>query len=182
MPLSAGDKLGPYEILASIGAGGMGEVYRARDARLNRDVAIKVSGEQFSERFESEAKAIAALNHPNICQIYDVGPDFLVMEYIDGRPIVDCEQPQALPPDEALQLARQIAAALEAAHGKGIIHRDLKPANILATEGETQTMGVVTQVGTIMGAPAYMSPEQVEGKPADALSDIFSFGAVLYEM
>ena len=135
MPLSAGDKLGPYEILASIGAGGMGQVYRARDARLNRDVAIKVSGEQFSERFESEAKAIAALNHPNICQIYDVGPDFLVMEYIDGRPIVDCEQPQALPPDEALQLARQIAAALEAAHGKGIIHRDLKPANILATSG-----------------------------------------------
>ena len=181
----------------------MGQVYRARDARLNRDVAIKVSGEQFSERFESEAKAIAALNHPNICQIYDVGPDFLVMEYIDGRPIVDCEQPQALPPDEALQLARQIAAALEAAHGKGIIHRDLKPANILATsggvvklldfglakqsagtltEGETQTMGVVTQVGTIMGTPAYMSPEQVEGKPADARSDIFSFGAVLYEM
>ena len=201
MPLSAGDKLGPYEILASIGAGGMGQVYRARDARLNRDVAIKVSGEQFSERFEREAKAIAALNHPNICQIYDVGPNYLVMEYIDGRPIVDCEQPQALPPAEALRLARQIAAALEAAHAKGIIHRDLKPANILATSGgavklldfglakqsvgsltddETQTM--VTQVGTIMGTPAYMSPEQAEGKPADARSDIFSFGAVLYEM
>ena len=180
----------------------MGEVYRARDARLNRDVAIKVSGEQFSERFESEAKAIAALNHPNICQIYDVGPDFLVMEYIDGRPIVDCEQPQALPPNEALQLARQIAAALETAHGKGIIHRDLKPANILVTSGgvvklldfglakqnhdsltdnETQSIGI-TQVGTIMGTPAYMSPEQAEGKPADARSDIFSFGAVLYEM
>src|ERR1700686_2064983 len=202
MPLSAGDKLGPYEILASIGAGGMGQVYRARDARLNRDVAIKVSGEQFSERFESEAKAIAALNHPNICQIYDVGPAFLVMEYIDGRPIVDCEQPQALPPDEALQFARQIAAALEAAHGKGIIHRDLKPANILATSGglvklldfglakqndgsltdnETQSIGL-TQVGTIMGTPAYMSPEQAEGKQADARSDIFSFGAVFYEM
>src|SRR6202035_4218868 len=135
MPLSAGDKLGPYEILASVGAGGMGHVYRARDARLDRDVAIKVSAVQFSERFESEAKAIAALNHPNICQIYDVGPNFLVMEYIDGRPIVDSEQPQALQPDEALQLARQIAAALEAAHCKGIIHRDLKPANILATPG-----------------------------------------------
>src|SRR6266851_2690607 len=106
MPLSAGDKLGPYEILASIGAGGMGEVYRARDARLNRDIAIKVSGEQFSECFGSEAKAIAALNHPNICQIYDVGPSYLVMEYVDGLPIVDCEQPQALPPDEALRLAR----------------------------------------------------------------------------
>jgi serine/threonine protein kinase len=106
----------------------MGQVYRARDARLNRDVAIKVSGEQFSERFESEAKAIAALNHPNICQIYDVGPDFLVMEYIDGRPIVDCEQPQALPPDEALQLARQIAAALETAHGKGVGYSEIIPA------------------------------------------------------
>src|SRR5258708_17914602 len=105
MPLSAGDKLGPYEILASIGAGGMGQVYRARDARLNRDVAIKVSGEQFSERFESEAKAIAALNHPNICQIYDVGPYFLVMEYIAGQPIVDSLQPHSLPPDAPLHLA-----------------------------------------------------------------------------
>ena len=180
----------------------MGQVYRARDTRLNRDVAIKVCGEQFSERFESEAKAIAALNHPNICQIYDVGPDFLVMEHIDGRPIVDGEQPQALAPAEALRLARQIAAALEAAHGKGIIHRDLKPANILVTSGgvvklldfglakqnhgslthnETQSIGI-TQVGTIMGTPAYMSPEQAEGKLADARSDIFSFGAVLYEM
>ncbi len=202
MPLSAGDKLGPYEILASIGAGGMGQVYRAQDSRLNRNVAIKVSGVQFSERFESEAKAIAALNHPNICQIYDVGPDYLVMEYIDGRPVVDCEQPQALPPAEALRLARQIAAALEAAHAKGVIHRDLKPANILATssgvvklldfglakqshssltDNETQSIGI-TQVGTIMGTPAYMSPEQAEGKLADARSDIFSFGAVLYEM
>ena len=105
MPLSAGDKLGPYEILASIGAGGMGEVYRARDARLNRDVAIKVSAAQFSERFEREAKAIAALNHPNICQIYDVGPDYLVMEYIDGAPIVSVERPQAIPPAEAVRLA-----------------------------------------------------------------------------
>src|SRR6266704_5328343 len=104
MPLSAGDKLGPYQILAPIGAGGMGEVYRAKDPRLNRDVAIKVSALQFSERFEREAKAIAALNHPNICQIYDVGPNYLVMEFIDGRPIVDCEQPQALSPNEALQL------------------------------------------------------------------------------
>jgi serine/threonine protein kinase len=202
MPLSAGDKLGPYEILASIGAGGMGEVYRARDARLNRDVAIKVSDAQFSERFEREAKAIAALNHPNICQIYDIGPNYLVMECVDGVPIVSLEQPQALPPAEALRLATQIAAALEAAHAKGIIHRDLKPANILATAGgvvklldfglakqssdsvaedETKTIGV-TQAGTIMGTPAYMSPEQAEGKPADARSDIFSFGAVLHEM
>src|SRR5271155_3029005 len=101
MPLSVGDKLGPYEILASIGAGGMGEVYRARDTRLNRDVAIKVSDAQFSERFDREAKAIAALNHPNICQISDSGPTYLVMEFIDGRPIVPPGQPQALPPDEA---------------------------------------------------------------------------------
>src|ERR1700734_3098796 len=110
MALSMGDKLGPYEILASIGAGGMGEVYRARDTRLNRDVAIKVSDAQFSERFEREAKAIAALNHPNICQIYDIGPNYLVMEFIDGSPIVSPEQPQALAPDEARQLAMQIAA------------------------------------------------------------------------
>src|SRR5216683_4744734 len=125
MPLSAGDKLGPYEILAPIGAGGMGEVYRARDSRLNRDVAIKVSAAQFSERFEREAKAIAALNHPNICQIYDVGPNYLVMEYIEG------ESPKGpMPLDEALRIAVQIAAALEAAHEKNITHRDLKPGNI----------------------------------------------------
>lgn len=202
MPLSIGDKLGPYEILAPIGSGGMGQVYRARDARLNRNVAIKVSGEQFSQRFESEVKAIAALNHPNICQIYDVGPNFLVMEFIDGKPIVDSGRAQALPPGEALQIARQIAAALETAHAKGIIHRDLKPANILATAGgvvklldfglakrdydklpedETQSIDM-TQVGTIMGTPAYMSPEQAEGKVVDARSDIFSFGLVFYEM
>jgi serine/threonine protein kinase/tetratricopeptide (TPR) repeat protein len=200
MPLSAGDKLGPYHILALIGAGGMGEVYRARDTRLNRDVAIKVSDAQFSARFESEAKAIAALNHPNICQIYDIGPNYLVMELVDGAPIVSLDNPQALPSDEALRLATQIAAALEAAHAKGIIHRDLKPANILATTGgvvklldfglakqdsivedEAKTIGI-TQAGTVMGTPAYMSPEQAEGRPADARSDIFSFGAVLHEM
>ncbi|MGB0035456.1 MAG: protein kinase [Candidatus Acidiferrales bacterium] len=203
MQLSVGDKLGPYEILAPIGAGGMGEVYRARDHRLNRDVAIKVSGAQFGERFEREAKVIAALNHPNICQIYDIGPNYLVMEFVDGSPIVSREKPRALPPAEALRLATQITAALEAAHAKGIIHRDLKPANILATPGgviklldfglakhsgasevprdETQP-ACVTQVGAIMGTPAYMSPEQAEGKPADARSDIFSFGTVLYEM
>jgi len=125
MPLSIGDKLGPYEILVPIGKGGMGEVYRAHDSRLNRDVAIKVSTVQFSERFEREAKAIAALNHPNICQIYDVGPNYLVMEYIDG------ESPKGpMPLDDALRIARQIADALEAAHDKGITHRDLKPGNI----------------------------------------------------
>src|SRR6202162_2980586 len=125
MSLVAGSKLGPYEILAPIGKGGMGEVYRAHDSRLNRDVAIKVSAAQFSERFEREAKDIAALNHPNICQIYDVGPNYLVMEFIEG------ESPKGpMPLEEALRIARQIADALEAAHEKGIVHRDLKPGNI----------------------------------------------------
>src|ERR1035437_7833242 len=125
MPLSAGDILGPYEILGPLGAGGMGEVYRARDPRLNRDVAIKVSHEQFSDRFEREARAVAALNHPNICTLYDVGPDFLVMEMIDGE---SAKGP--LPLEEVWLMARQGAEALEAAQEKAIAHRALKPANI----------------------------------------------------
>src|ERR1700682_313387 len=129
MPLSPGEKLGPYEILAPIGAGGMGEVYRARDPRLKRDVAIKVSAVQFSERFEREAQAIAALNHPNICTLHDVGPNYLVMEYVEGAPL---KGPLAV--DQALKYAVQICDALDAAHKKGITHRDLKPANILATK------------------------------------------------
>ena len=128
MPLDAGEKLGPYEILTPIGAGGMGEVYKARDTRLGRDVAIKVSAAQFSERFEREARSIAALNHPNICHLYDVGPNFLVMELIDGQPLKG-----PLPVDQALDYARQIADGLRAAHDRGITHRDLKPANILLT-------------------------------------------------
>src|SRR5690242_13741888 len=128
MPLSAGDKLGVYEIVAPIGAGGMGEVYRARDPRVGRDVAIKISGERFTERFDREARAVAALNHPHICTLYDVGPNYLVMEYIDGAPL---RGPLSL--EKALPLALQIVSALEEAHRKGITHRDLKPSNILAT-------------------------------------------------
>src|SRR5438105_12074706 len=125
MAFSAGDRLGPYEIVSRIGAGGMGEVWKARDTRLGRDVAIKFSAQQFTDRFEREARAIAALNHPNVCTLFDVGPNYLVMEYIEG------ESPKGpLPVDEALRIAGQIADALEAAHEKGIVHRDLKPANI----------------------------------------------------
>jgi serine/threonine protein kinase len=190
-----GDQIGPYHVDAKIGAGGMGDVYRATDARLNRTVAIKVSAAQFSARFEREAKSIAALNHPNICQIYDIGPNYLVMEYVDGPPVFSSGQ-QPIPQDKALRLATQIVSAMEAAHAKGIVHRDLKPANILLTaagivklldfglakqstessSGLTVTLQAI-QSGMILGTPAYMSPEQAEGKAADARSDIFSFGA-----
>ncbi len=198
MPLSAGTKLGPYEILALIGAGGMGEVYKARDTRLNRIVAIKVSKEQFSERFEREAKAIATLNHPNICQIYDIGPNYLVMEYVEGT------SPKGpLPPEKAVECATQILDALDAAHHKGITHRDLKPANVLVTgqgiklldfglakqnirPGEDDSTVAVTRAltspGQVMGTLQYMSPEQLHGKEVDARSDLFSFGCVLYEL
>ena len=197
MPLQPGDKLGPYEILAPIGAGGMGEVWKARDTRLDRIVAIKTSSEKFSDRFGREARAIAALNHPNICQIYDVGPDYIVMEYVEGPEIKG-----PLPLDLALKVAIQLAGALEAAHRKSITHRDLKPANILTTksgvkvldfglakfevlkpkpDGATQTMAL-TEEGSIVGTLQYMAPEQLQGKPTDARSDIFSFGCVLYEI
>jgi len=199
MPLSAGTRLGPYEILAPIGAGGMGDVWKARDTRLDRIVAIKCLKAEHSERFKREARAIAALNHPHICQIYDVGSDYLVMEHIDGAPIKS-----PLPPQEAIRLAIQIASALEEAHCKGIIHRDLKPGNILITpKGETKlldfglakleeprprddTLSTVTveltEAGVVVGTVAYMSPEQAQGLAVDTRSDIFSFGLVLYEM
>src|SRR5690349_23947890 len=125
MPLAAGEKLGPYEIVALIGAGGMGEVYRARDLRLNRDVAVKISTSPFSERFEREARSVAALNHPNICTLHDVGPNYLVMEFVEGEMLSG-----PLPLETAIGYARQMAEAIEAAHDKGIVHRDLKPANI----------------------------------------------------
>ena len=201
MPLSAGERLGPYEILAPIGAGGMGEVYRARDPRLNRDVAIKVSNAEFSERFVHEARSIAALNHPHICTLYDVviskdAPNYLVMEYIEGTPLKG-----PLPLDQTLKYAAQICDALDAAHKKNITHRDLKPANILVTKAgvklldfglakmgpavkadEATVTMALTGKGQVLGTLLYMPPEQVNGQEADARSDIFSFGLVLYEM
>jgi serine/threonine protein kinase len=190
MPLSAGSKLGPYEILTPIGAGGMGEVYKARDTRLDRTVAIKVGAAKFSERFEREARAVAALNHPNICTLHDVGTDYLVMEYVDGAMVSG-----PMPVGRALKLAIQIAGALEEAHAKGILHRDLKPSNILVTAKGTAKLldfglaklaadsdATQTMAGGLMGTPMYMAPEQAEGKATDRRSDVFSFGAVLYEM
>jgi serine/threonine-protein kinase len=195
------ENLGPYRVLEKIGTGGMGEVYRARDTRLDRDVAIKRSATEFSERFTREARSIAALNHSNICHLYDVGPDYLVLEYVEGAHPAG---PMAF--DEALPIIRQLIDGLEAAHEKGIIHRDLKTANIkITTEGvvkildfglakaaeqesaidpansPTFTMGV-TQAGVILGTAAYMAPEQAKGKPADRRSDIWSFGVVVYEL
>jgi eukaryotic-like serine/threonine-protein kinase len=136
MSLSPGTRLGPYEILAPIGAGGMGEVYKASDTRVDRAVAIKLCSAWFSERFEREARAIAALNHPHTCALYDVGPDYLVMELLEGPTLAARIVAGPIPLDEALTIARQIVQALEAAHEKGIIHRDLKPANIQFTEPE----------------------------------------------
>ncbi len=200
MPLTIGNLLGPYEIIEPIGAGGMGEVYKARDTRLDRIVAIKISNERFTERFELEARAVAALNHPNICTLHDVGPNYLVMEYIEG------ESPKGpMPLDEALRIARQIADALEAAHERGITHRDLKPANIkikpdgtvkvldfglakvaATTSGSNErsptfTIGM-TEAGMILGTASYMAPEQARGKATDKRADIFAFGVVLHEM
>lgn len=200
MTLSAGDKLGPYQIHSLIGKGGMGEVYRAHDPRVGRDVAVKVSTEKFSERFEREARAIASLNHPNICQLYDVGPNFLVMELIDG------ESPRGpLPLEETLRIARQITDALDYAHEKGVVHRDLKPGNIkiksdgvvkvldfgLAKMGPTPSSPTqdsptlsmaATQAGVILGTAAYMAPEQARGKVVDKRADIWSFGVLLHEL
>jgi serine/threonine protein kinase/tetratricopeptide (TPR) repeat protein len=199
MQLSPGARLGRYEIVAPLGAGGMGEVWKARDTRLDRFVAIKQLTEQHSKRFEQEARAIAALNHPHICQIYDVGSDYLVLEYVEGKPLRG-----PLPIDEVRRLALQIAAALEEAHRQGILHRDLKPANVLITSCDNHGTSALptaklldfglakvlttdadvtrTTEGSVVGTAAYMSPEQAMGKPVDARSDIFSFGALLYEM
>jgi serine/threonine protein kinase len=194
-PLAPGTELGPYRIESLIGAGGMGRVYRARDTRLNRTVAIKISKQGFSERFEREARAVAALNHPHICQLYDVGPNYLVMEFVEGAPLKG-----PLPLAKAVGYAGQILEALDAAHRKGLVHRDLKPANILVSKqgvklldfglakhatpvrSESTVTNGLTAAGSILGTVQYMSPEQLQGKPVDARSDLFSFGCVLYEL
>jgi serine/threonine protein kinase len=216
MPLGPGTRLGPYEIVSAIGAGGMGEVYRAKDTRLDRTVAIKVLPSHVSgdaalrERFEREARTVAGLSHPHICTLHDVGhqdgTDFLVMEYLDGETLAHRLNKGALPLDQALAIGIQIADALDKAHRAGIVHRDLKPANIMLTKSGAKLldfglakitpagvaasglsiaptgMSPVTMQGTILGTLQYMAPEQVEGQDADARTDIFAFGAVLYEM
>jgi len=189
---ASGMALGPYLLLAPIASGGMGEVWKARDTRLDRLVAIKRIKRPHSARFEQEARSFAALNHPHICHLYDVGPDYLVLEYIDGRRL-----PCPVPLEEALRFATQIAGALAAAHRQKIIHRDLKPANIMVTAernvklldfglakliARTDPEETETMEGNIVGTAAYMSPEQAEGKSVDERSDIFSFGAVFYEI
>ena len=214
MPLVAGTRLGPYEVLAPLGAGGMGEVYRARDSRLERGVAIKILPAQLSDdpvalaRFEREAKAVAALSHPSILAIFDFGTadgiSYAVTELLEGETLRARLAHGPLPIRKAVEWAIQIAHGLGAAHEKGIVHRDLKPENLFLTNDgrvkildfglarqtpllqtgdmSSPTVAGYTEPGTVLGTVAYMSPEQVRGLPADARSDIFAFGVVLYEM
>src|SRR5215475_8045541 len=216
MSLVAGTRLGPYEVVSAIGAGGMGEVYKARDTRLDRIVAVKVLPSHVSgdpalrERFEREARTIGSLNHPHICTLHDVGrhdgTDFLVLEHLEGQTLADRLAKGALPLDQALQIAIQVADALDKAHRAGIVHRDLKPGNVMLTKAGAKLLdfglakvtpaavaasglsmaptGVspVTMQGTILGTLQYMAPEQIEGQEADTRTDIFAFGCVLYEM
>jgi TolB-like protein len=213
MPHAAGDRLGPYEIVALLGAGGMGEVYRARDPRLGRDVALKILPAHMATdrdrlaRFHREARAVAALNHPNVVTLYSVeesdGVHFLTMELVDGQPLDAVMSPTGMPVERAVEVAAAVADAVAAAHDKGIIHRDLKPANIMitrdgrvkvldfglakevrpvASQDETMASFDQTQAGVVMGTPAYMSPEQLSGAMVDHRTDIFSIGLILHEM
>ena len=227
MALASGTKLGPYEIQSPLGAGGMGEVYRALDTRLDRTVAIKVlashlsSSPELKQRMEREARAISSLNHPHICHLYDIGSqdgtDYLVMEFLEGETLAERLRKGAMPLNEILKIGIAVAESLAVAHRQGIVHRDLKPGNIMLTQGGAKLMDFglakplglqatgagsgsapsftaaatlsgpsplspLTSAGSIIGTIQYMSPEQIEGKEADARSDIFAFGAVLYEM
>ena len=218
MALNTGTRLGPYEILAPLGAGGMGEVYRAKDTRLDRTVAVKVLPEHLAadaagrQRLEREAKAVSALNHPHICVLHDVGQDggvdFLVMEYLEGETLAQRLKKGPLPVDQVLRHGVEIADALDKAHRDGIVHRDLKPGNIVLTKGGAKLLDFglaklkrdgmseapaalstlptpakpLTEKGTILGTLMYMAPEQLEGGEADARSDIWALGLVLYEM
>ena len=199
--LECGQCLGPYRVQSFLAAGGMGKVYRAVDTRLDRAVAIKLSAARFSEHFEREARAIASFNHPNICQLYDVGPNYLVMELVEGLTLADRIRKSPLPINEALGIARQVAEGLEAAHAKGQVHRDLKPANIKITPegivklldfglakaaeesgGDSDRTAPPTAPIIIVGTAAYLSPEQARGETVDKRADIWSFGVVLMEM
>src|SRR5215469_16084297 len=218
MALQSSQRLGPYEILSAVGAGGMGEVYRARDTRLDRTVAIKVlpahlaDKPELRERFEREARTIASLNHPHICTLYDIGHqngiDYLVLEYLEGETLAERLKKGPLPIEQVLKYAIEISDALDKAHRKGITHRDLKPNNILVTKSGAKLLdfglaklkqeatpirslsqratvdSAMTAEGTILGTLQYMAPEQVEGKSneVDARTDIFAFGALVYEM
>jgi TolB-like protein/Flp pilus assembly protein TadD/predicted Ser/Thr protein kinase len=207
MTITPGTRLGPYEIVAPIGVGGMGEVYRARDTRLNRAVAVKILPAEFARdaqskaRFEREAKAISQLNHPHICTLFDVGENYLVMEYLEGETLADRIARGPLPLTEVLKFGVQIAEALDRAHRAGIVHRDLKPGNVMLTKSgaklldfglattnpsvasdDGMTLNKLTKEGTILGTLPYMAPEQLDGLETDARSDIFALGAVLYEM
>src|ERR1022692_4494462 len=217
MPLSSGDKLGPYEILSAIGAGGMGEVYRAKDTKLGRQVAIKVLPGHLSanpsarERLRREASAAAALDHPVICKVFDIGEErgelFLVMEFISGDTLYEQLNAGSLPLPEALRIAAEVAEALEEAHKRRVVHRDLKPANVMLAQGhvkvmdfglakqftEAATIGpdtptltvggpALTEPGAAAGTPGYMSPEQIKGEPLDHRSDLFSFGILLCDL
>src|SRR5664280_3722778 len=220
MALASGTKLGPYEIVSPLGAGGMGEVYLARDTRLNRSVAVKILPSHLSkdpeakQRFDREARTISSLNHPNICTLHDVGHqdgiDYLVMEHLEGQTLAERLSKGPLPLDQVLKYGAEICEGLERAHRSSVVHRDLKPGNIMLTKTGAKLMDFglakqsvasataasgltataktpqgsqpLTAQGTVVGTFQYMSPEQIEGKEADAHSDIFAFGAVLYEM